>query len=67
MMTRKEFLERLDQLKLTQKDFSLIVGCSHQTVKQWKDYKIPRWVVLALNHLKILQDNVSLANEYGIR
>ena len=62
-MTRKEFLDRLRILKISQKQFSEIAGCSYQAVKQWKDNKIPKWVSLLLDHIKILQS----ANELKLR
>jgi transcriptional regulator with XRE-family HTH domain len=54
-MSREEFLSRLEKLKISQKQFSEIAGCSYQTVKQWKDDKIPKWVFLLLDHITILQ------------
>jgi len=66
-MNREDFIEKLSDLKLTQKEFAELSGCSYQTVKQWKDNKIPKWVELVLRHIEILQENVSLAQEYGIK
>ncbi len=54
-MSRKEFVDRLKKLDISQKQFSEIAGCSYQTVKQWKDNKIPKWVSLLLDHIEILQ------------
>lgn len=62
-MRRSAFLDRLKYLNLTQKDFSVIAGCSYQTVKQWKDGKIPKWVFLLLDHIEILQS----AKRYTLR
>jgi len=66
-MKRKDFIEKLSDLKLTQKEFAELSGCSYQTVKQWKDNKIPKWVDLLLTHMRILKENVSLAKTYGIK
>jgi len=54
-MSRKEFLDRLKKLEISQKQFSEIAGCSYQTVKQWRDNKIPKWVSLLLDHIEILK------------
>lgn len=66
-MKRKDFIEKLSELKLTQKEFAELSGCSYQTVKQWKDNKIPKWVDLLLTHMRILKENVALAKAYGVK
>lgn len=66
-MRRKEFLDNLNELDMSQKKFSEFAGCSYQAVKQWKDHNIPNWVERVLHLIKILQDNASIANKYGLR
>lgn len=62
-MTREELIDRLEKLKTSQKQFSEIAGCSYQTVKQWKDNKIPKWVSLLLDHIEILQFTKKVVNK----
>lgn len=50
-MNKAQLNQRLEDLKLTQKEFASIIGYSHQSVKQWKDGTIPKWVGLVLNYL----------------
>jgi hypothetical protein len=64
-MTRQSFLEKLEELDLTQKQFASLIGYSYQAIKQWKDQTIPLWVPLILDHFEILKNNVNLAKKYG--
>jgi len=65
-MTKKELIQRLKILGISQKDFAEYIGYSHQAVKQWKDGKIPLWVSLVLDHFEIIRDNKKLARKYGL-
>lgn len=62
-MSREELLGRLEKLKISQKQFSEIAGCNYQTVKQWKNDKIPKWVSLLLDHIEVLQYAKKVANK----
>ncbi len=64
-MTREVFIEKLEALELTQKEFASLIGYSYQAVKQWRDQTIPPWVPLVLDHFEILRNNVRLAKKYG--
>ena len=65
-MLRKELIANLKRLGLSQKDFADMIGYSHQTVKQWEDGKIPKWVKIILDYFDQLQKDKKLAEEYGI-
>lgn len=54
-MTKTELKEKLKQLDLSQKEFAQFVGCSHQTVKQWKEHKVPKWVSIVIEYIEMLQ------------
>jgi DNA-binding XRE family transcriptional regulator len=64
-MTKEKFIERLDDLEMTQKEFALIIGYSYQSVKQWKDGTIPKWVHIVLEYLETIQQNTSLSKKYN--
>jgi len=65
-MYRKELIDRLEALGLNQKEFAELLGYSYQTVKQWKDKKIPKWVPILLEHFEGIQHNRELAEKYGL-
>lgn len=64
-MTREKFIKKLDNLGMTQKEFALIIGYSYQSVKQWKDGTIPKWVIIVIEHLEIVKKNTSLSKMYN--
>ncbi len=64
-MTREKFIKKLDNLGMTQKEFALIIGYSYQSVKQWKDGAIPKWVIIVIEHLEIVKKNTSLSKMYN--
>ncbi len=65
-MNRKELIQRLKLLGLNQREFAELIGYSYQTVKQWQDKKIPKWVPMLLDHLETIQQNKLLAEKYGL-
>ena len=63
-MDRKELTRRLEKIGLNQKEFAELVGYSHQTIKQWKDEKIPKWVPILLDYFENIRQNELLAKKY---
>ena len=54
-MTKTELKEKLKQLRMSQKDFAEYAGCSYQSVKQWKENKVPNWVIIVIEHIEVFQ------------
>jgi len=63
-MKKKDFNERINNLNLNQKDFAEMIGYSHQSIKQWKDNKIPKWVSIVLEHFEELNVKKEKYNKY---
>ncbi len=54
-MTKTELKDKLKQLNLSQKEFARFSGCSYQSVKQWKEHKVPNWVSIVIEYMEMLQ------------
>ena len=65
-MNRKELIGRLERVGLNQKEFAELIGYNYQTVKQWKDGKIPKWVPMLLDHFEMIHQSEFLAARYGL-
>lgn len=54
-MTFKEFCEKLEELKLSKKDFAELTGMSHNTVANWSYKQMPAWVKSFLKYYEDAQ------------
>jgi len=63
-MERRIFIKRLQYIGISQRSFAKLVGYNYQTVKQWKDGKIPQWVPIVLDHIEMLKKNEEQLEKY---
>ena len=63
-MTKTELKDKLKQLNLSQKEFARFSGCSYQSVKQWKEHKVPNWVSIVIENIVEWLDTNYNKNRY---
>lgn len=59
MSEKKEFIKKLKQINMNQKEFAKFTGRTEEALKKWTDESVPQWAWLII---KLVEEN----NDYKL-